>query len=827
MAIPADKTADAAFGGDNGAAAGDPSDGDLVKLAQKHGVDKWGTHWYARHYDHHFARFRYQKINLLEIGVGGYRDLAAGGDSLRMWEEYFPLATIYGIDIYDKRQHQRGRIKIYQGSQNDRKFLNELAREAGHFDIIIDDGSHINTHVITSFVELFPFLASNGIFVIEDVQTSYWPSFGGDSKNLNNPATILGYFKNIIDSLNYEERIAPGYQANYLDKHIVGMHFYHNLIMIDKGLNNEGSNLVKDNVLLLNPPPDMGVPPPDAVSGDRPRSASPEVAIKHFNDGNRLFYEGRLHEAAASYRAALALVPNHPAVHNNLGNALKELGDHTGAAASYRRALALDPNHYRAHFNLGMVLEAQGEFGEAVARYRRAIAIKPDYAKAYNNMAGRLRVQGRPSEAVAHYRRAAELAPDDRTIRGNMLFCLHYDPGMTPAAILAEHRAFCATLPVSAAGHANPRDPDKRLNIGYVSADLRRHPVGYFMMPVLAMHDRRNVKVHAYYNYGRTDGISEYLKGKCDVWRPIAGVADERVAEMIRADAIDILVDLAGHTAENRLPVFALRPAPVQATWAGYVGTTGLSAMHYLISDRWQSPPESERFTVEEVIRLPDGYVCWAAPSYAPEVGPLPATAPGAVTFGCFNNLAKLNPPVIALWGRLMRELPQSRLVLKTRELSDGAARERVLGLFAAEGIAAARIALKGWSEHTQLLRRYNDVDIALDPFPYSGGVTTIEALWMGVPVVTMPGERFASRHSLSHLSNVGLGELVGDGPEDYLRIAKALAHDLPRLAALRTGLRDRLRNSPLLQSKRFTRNLEAAFRAMWRRWCEEASSTK
>lgn len=565
---------------------------------------------------------------------------------------------------------------------------------------------------------------------------------------------------------------------------------------------------------------------PDAKSADPVEQlggAAPGVAQRHFNTGNQLFHQERLQEAAASYRAALALVPNHPAIHNNLGNAQKELGDHSGAIASYRRAIALDPGHYRAHFNLGMVLEAAGEFTEAVACYRRAIAIKPDYAKPYNNLAGRLRVQGRPSEAVAYYRRAAELVPDDRTIRGNMLFCLHYDPGMTLGAILAEHRAFCSTLPVSAVGHHNPRDPDKPLNIGYVSADLRRHPVGYFMMPVLAMHDHRNVNVHAYYNYGRSDGITDYLKGKCDVWRSIAGVADERVAAMIRADAIDILVDLAGHTAENRLSVFALRPAPVQATWAGYVGTTGLPAMDYLISDRWQSPPDSERFTAEEVVRLPDGYVCWAAPSHAPEIGPLPATTTGAVTFGCFNNLAKLNPPVIALWGRLMRELPQSRLVLKTRELSDRAARERVLGLFAAEGIAAARMALEGWSEHTQLLQRYNDVDIALDPFPYSGGVTTIEALWMGVPVVTMPGERFASRHSLSHLSNVGLGELAGDNPEAYLRIAKELAHDLPRLAAMRAGMRDRLRSSPLLQARRFTHGLEAAFRTMWRRWCEQA----
>jgi predicted O-linked N-acetylglucosamine transferase (SPINDLY family) len=289
---------------------------------------------------------------------------------------------------------------------------------------------------------------------------------------------------------------------------------------------------------------------------------------------------------------------------------------------------------------------------------------------------------------------------------------------------------------------------------------------------------------------------------------------------MIRQDGIDILVDLAGHTAGNRLPVFARKPAPVQASWAGYVGTTGLAAIDYLITDRWQSPAGSERYMAESLARLPDGYVCWSVPGHAPEVGPLPATSAGAVTFGCFNTLAKINPPVIALWARLFRQLPGSRLVLKTRELADTSVREHILELFDAEGVTAARITLEDRSPHPELLARYNGIDIALDAFPYSGGVTTIEALWMGVPVVTMPGERFASRHSLSHLSNIGLEELVADGPDDYLRIAAALARDLPRLQALRRGLRNRMRASPLLQSQRFTRGLEETFRAMWRSWC-------
>src|SRR6185437_10765689 len=269
-------------------------------------------------------------------------------------------------------------------------------------------------------------------------------------------------------------------------------------------------------------------------------------------------------------------------------------------------------------------------------------------------------------------RRALELAPGNTALRSDLLFSLHYDLGMTPAALLIDHRAYGASLPPSPPmPHRNAPDPDKLLKIGYVSPDLHQHPVGFFLLPVMATHDPTNVAIYCYYDNRSVDGITSFVKARAAAWRSTVGVSDNDLAGMIQADGIDILVDLAGHTAGNRLPLFARRPAPVQATWAGYVGTTGVEAIDYLITDRWQNPPGSERYTVEKLVRLPDGYVCWAIPGHAPDVGALPATAPGAVTFGCFNNLAKINPPVIALWARLLGGLPRSRLILKSRALGD------------------------------------------------------------------------------------------------------------------------------------------------------------
>ena len=316
------------------------------------------------------------------------------------------------------------------------------------------------------------------------------------------------------------------------------------------------------------------------------------------------------------------------------------------------------------------------------------------------------------------------------------------------------------------------------------------------------------------------------LQAASDTWRIIAGLGHDELSRQVRADRIDILVDLAGHTARIRLPMFAQRPAPVQATWAGYVGTTGMAAIGYLISDERETPAGTDPFYVETVLRLPDGYVCYAPPDYAPAVAPLPAGRRGSVTFGCFNNLAKVGPAVLALWGRIMSALPDARLMLKTHALGDPDTAERYRALARAAGIAPRQIVLQGASPHRELLAAYGEIDIALDPFPYSGGLTTLESLWMGVPVVTLGGDGFAARHSLSHLTTLGLPALAAAGPDGYVDIAIGLARDLPRLARLREELRARMASSPLCDGPRFTGHLEAAYRVMWQHWCQRKLAT-
>jgi predicted O-linked N-acetylglucosamine transferase (SPINDLY family) len=319
------------------------------------------------------------------------------------------------------------------------------------------------------------------------------------------------------------------------------------------------------------------------------------------------------------------------------------------------------------------------------------------------------------------------------------------------------------------------------------------------------------------------DDLTDRMIAASTAWRHARGLSDEELADQIRADRIDLLFDLGGHTADNRLLVFARKPAPIQLTWIGYVGTTGLSAIDYLVADRRHVPEGSESHYRERVIRLPDGYICYDPPTYAPAVLPPPASAQGCVTFGCFNSPAKIGPDVLAAWMMVLLGVPGSRLLLKYKGMDDPATGRLLRGFFADGGVAPERIELHGVTRHDDALATYGRVDIALDTFPYSGGLTTCEALWMGVPVVTWPGETFAGRHSLSHLSNVGLTETVARRDRShYVEIAVGLARDLPRLAGLREELRPRMAGSPLCDGDRLARNLLASLRDPWREWCTD-----
>jgi predicted O-linked N-acetylglucosamine transferase (SPINDLY family) len=570
---------------------------------------------------------------------------------------------------------------------------------------------------------------------------------------------------------------------------------------------------------------DLGKPDEAEEYYRRALDLAPDSALGHFNLANLLRELGRTGEAVAGYERAVALNPDCAAMYVNLGNALRDLGKTEESVGVYRKALELEPENADALLNLGNAFKEMGNCGEAAETYGKVLGLRPDMAEAHYNLGTVLQDQCRMEEAVACYRRAVELKPDHAIAHSNLLMNLQYDPDITPEALLEESRAWershLAGVRIMPPPGNDP-DPDRPLRIGYVSGDLRRHPVGYFLDGVLASHDPDRFQVFCYANQSFSDDLSDRLRTNAAAWRIIPAKSDDEVAELIREDRIDILVDLSGHTARNRLLVFGRRPAPVQATWAGYVGATGLTAMDYLISD-WQETPEgSDRWYGETVVRLPDCYVCYAPPEYAPPVAPLPALRNGFVTFGCCNNLAKINPRVTALWTRLLREIPDARLLLVTKALGDRAARDRCQEAF--DGVAD-RVSFSGMVPHAELLARYGEVDIALDPFPYSGGLTTLEGLWMGVPAITLGGDRFASRHTLSHLTAVGLTEFIATDEDDYIARAAALARDPAWLESIRLGLRDTMAASPLCDCRRFTRNLENAFRTMWRTWCKGRSS--
>jgi len=531
----------------------------------------------------------------------------------------------------------------------------------------------------------------------------------------------------------------------------------------------------------------------------------------------------RLGEALATAERGVKAAPDLAEAYLTFGAIQAVRGQFEAAQAYIKRALILKPNDARAHHNLGTALRKAGHLSEAAKSYERALAIDPTIPEVLCDLAFVRAAQGRVEEAESIYRRVLEIRPGFEPAAMNLLFVMQYNPAHSVADIVAAHRmwgARNADLRGALPPPHNDPDPERRLRVGFVSGDLRRHPVGFFTAPLFKHYDRDSFEFICYSTSEYDDDMSQQLRERVSAWHRVPSEKPRDLANRIRADAIDVLIDLSGHTARNRLRTFAMRPAPVQASWAGYVGTTGLPEMDWVISDWRETPAGFEAHFVERVIRLPDGYVCYEPPSYAPPVSPLPSDTTGVVTFGCFNNLSKVTPDVIRLWVRLLERVKNGRLLLRTSSLSDAETRARYLDMFVNAGGDPQRIDLKPGANHAEFLAGYAEVDIALDPFPYSGGLTTIEALWMGVPVVTLGGDRFCSRHSITHLTSVGLTELVADGLAQYLDIAASLASDRNRLRRLRAELRERMAASPLCDGARFARNFEAALRTMWRDWC-------
>jgi predicted O-linked N-acetylglucosamine transferase (SPINDLY family) len=544
----------------------------------------------------------------------------------------------------------------------------------------------------------------------------------------------------------------------------------------------------------------------------------------HCKLGRVLLALGRTDAGVEVFRRRLALSPRSAEAHNDLGVALHGLGDVEAALASFEAALACSPDHVDAHKNLGWVTLRRNQPVRAEHHLQRVVALAPGNASVHDWLGVALRDQGRVTEAAQCMRRAVELAPDDATLGSSLLFTLHQDPTCSPDALFDEAVAWGRRHGAPLAGqicpHRNRPEPDRRLRIGYLAAGFCHHPVGNFLAAILATHDPAQIEVFAYANDHQADDLTAHLRSMTHHWREVAHLDDATTADLIRADEIDVLVDLMGHTVGNRLLVCARKPAPVQASWLGYFDTTGLEAIDYIIGDRWVCPAGDEARYVERVVRLPESYLCYTPLHGAPEPGAPPRHQRGYPTFGCFNNLAKISPEVVQLWAAVLHRVQDAHLLLKAPSLSDAGVRAYIASLFTAHEIGAERLEFLGTTSQREHLAAYADIDVALDPFPYNGGTTTAEAIWMGVPVVTLAGKTWVGRVGTSMLNAAGLSALVTATPEAYVDLAATLATDEPLLTELRSSLRARLAQSPLCDAASFTRSLEAAYREMWRAWC-------
>jgi predicted O-linked N-acetylglucosamine transferase (SPINDLY family) len=586
----------------------------------------------------------------------------------------------------------------------------------------------------------------------------------------------------------------------------------------------------------------------------------PNYADAYSNLGNALKDSGQLEEAMAAFRRAVMLEPNTPEAHNNLGIALRDRGQPDEAIASFEQAIRLKPNYAKAIGNVGVALQDKGQIDGAIAAYQKAIACKPDYVEAIANLGNALKMKGdydsaiaacqhatatkadypeawnylgialsetgNLDEAINAFRKAIFHRPKFVQAHSNLLFALNYHPDLGPGDVLAETRKWASQhaepMRKHIRPHPNDRDPKRRLRVGYVSTDFNAHPVGKFLLPLFVGHDKQGFEIFAYAQVRMEDEVTQQLRSHADVWRNIIGLSDLQVAERIRRDKIDILVDLAGHTAGHRLLVFACKPAPVQASYLGYPATTGLETMDYRLTDSLADPPgTTESYFTEQLVRFPHTAWCYQAPPASPAASTLPAMHNDYITFGSFNNFTKVNGPLARSWARILREVPNSQLLLKAVALNSETARKHVWQIMEASGISPDRISLHGSVPIREHLAFYNRIDIGLDTYPYHGTTTTCEALWMGVPVVTLAGQSHVSRVGVSLLTNVGLADLIGKDTDQYIQIAIDLAVNRNRLLQIRQGLRDRMLKSPLMDGAGFVRQIETAYREMWQRWCQ------
>ncbi len=537
-----------------------------------------------------------------------------------------------------------------------------------------------------------------------------------------------------------------------------------------------------------------------------------------------LYERGKIEEAIAACQKALSINPNFDEACITMGLICKSRGQIDQAINYYNKAITLRPGTPMAHNNLALALKERGRYDEALASCKKALELKPDLAGAHSNLGLIYKDMGLLDVAIESFRKAIEL--DTRLVlaHDNLLMTLQYHPDTTPAMQYAESRVWnrlhASHLYEKIKPHANDKNPDRKLKIGYLSSDFKNHPVGRFILPLLENHDQSNFEIFCYSHVAKSDDLTEKLKSSAHHWRNIIGMTDTEIVQLIRKDQIDILIDLAVHSADNRLTVFAYKPAPIQMTYLGSPDGTGLDSIDYRISDQYfDADPDYHEYFAEESIWLPRTYWCYQPSAAMPEVGELPSISAGHITFGCLNNFCKVTLPTLDAYARIMQQVPGSRLILRCYP---GSHQKRLLQIFADKGITSDRIELVGWVPVNKFFNLYNRIDIALDPFPYNGGTTTCDATWMGVPVITLAGKTAVGRAGVSTLSTLGLHELIAEGVDAYIQKAIALASDSQQVERYRSTLRDRMKNSPMTDAPGFARDIETAYRIAWRKWCNQ-----
>ena len=549
----------------------------------------------------------------------------------------------------------------------------------------------------------------------------------------------------------------------------------------------------------------------------------PNYAEGYNNLGNILKKQSKLDESEACFRQAIELKPDFAEAHNNLGVTLEAQSKLNEAEVSCRQAIKLKPDYAEAYNHLGAILQNLGRLNEAEASCLKAITLKPDHAKAYNNLGVILQKLGRLNETEASYRQAMKLKPDYAEAHSNLLFL--YSGFMYESShYLKKAREYGQQIAKSVVSKYSTWlcvGNTKILRVGMVSGDLKNHPVGYFLEEFLNQLGEFDFELYAYTTQSNEDDLTLRIKPRFTRWKSLVGISDVDAADHIYNDGIHILIDLSGHTAQNRLPIFAWKPAPVQISWLGYFASTGVAEIDYILGDPYVTPTEEANHFSEKIWQLPESYICFTEPEVDIDVVSLPALDKKRVTFGCFNKIARITDPVVRVWSEILHAVPTAVLFLKDKNFDVESVRESFYDRFKFNGIQKDRLILEGESPRSKYLAAYNRVDIALSPFPYGGGTTSAEGLWMGVPVITMQGNHFLSHLGESIANNTGLSDWIAVDEEDYVAKAIAFSTDLEGLEKLRSRLRAQVLSRPLFDAERFANHFKNALRGMWKRFEE------